>query len=282
MDRLFQSFSQVDASTTRKYGGTGLGLAISKRLSEMMGGTMWVESEVGKGSTFNFTIQTQAAESAPLAYLSEVQPQLRGKRVLVVDDNPTNRKILRLQAQSWGMEPVTAASGPEALELIRQGAPFDLAPLDMQMPEMDGQTLAEEIRRCRDAQELPLIMLTSLGLSEPGVRKELFAAFLAKPVKASQLYNSIVDVFAGETALWARRATERVAADSKFDSQMGEQSPLRILVAEDHPTNQKLALLVLGRLGYRADITSNGLEAVESVRRQPYDKIALESLCREV
>ena len=148
MDRLFQAFSQVDASTTRKYGGTGLGLVISKRLCELMDGTMWVESELGVGSTFHFSIQAQVAQAPVQPYLREHQPDLSGKRVLIVDDNATNRRILTAQSKAWGMEPVETAFPAQALEWIRRGTyAFDLALLDLQMPEMDGLMLAAEIRR---------------------------------------------------------------------------------------------------------------------------------------
>jgi CheY-like chemotaxis protein len=167
LSRLFESFSQVDASTTRRYGGTGLGLAISKRLSELMGGTMWVESQLGEGSTFHFTIQAEQAPALAAAYERGAPPQLHGRRVLIVDDNATNRQILVRQAESWGMLARDTASPSQALEWVRRGDPFDLAILDMQMPEMDGITLAAEIGRYRDAHALPLVLLTSLG---PGKR----------------------------------------------------------------------------------------------------------------
>jgi signal transduction histidine kinase len=164
MDRLFQSFSQVDASTTRRYGGTGLGLAISKRLCEIMGGTMWVESEgVGRGSTFNFTFQAKAVSRPAQAYLNETQPELTGKRVLIVDDNATNRRILSLHTQAWAMLPQETASPAEALAWLRQGQQFDIALLDMNMPQMDGLTLAAEIHHLEKEFKLPLVILTSLG-----------------------------------------------------------------------------------------------------------------------
>jgi CheY-like chemotaxis protein/HPt (histidine-containing phosphotransfer) domain-containing protein len=273
MDRLFQSFSQVDASTTRRYGGTGLGLAISKRLVEMMGGTMWVESNVEKGSTFHFTIQARAAESTPPIYLSREQPSLRGKRVLVVEDNATNRQILAQQTQAWGMTPVTVASGPEALEMIHRDEPFDLALVDMQMPEMDGLELAAEIRRERDAQVLPLMLLTSMGRDTTDARTDHFAAFLTKPIKASQLYNMLCEFFTGEAAGGARRAGD---VESEFDPTMGKRVPLRILLAEDNATNQKVALRLLERLGYRADVAANGLEVLDALRQQPYDVVLMD------
>ena len=173
MSRLFQSFSQVDASTTRKYGGTGLGLAISKRLSELMGGTMWVESAgvPGAGSTFHFTIQAAAAPAQARVYQHADQPQLRDRRVLIVDDNDTNRRVLMGQTRSWNMIPRETASPHEALEWIRRGDPFDLAVIDMQMPGMDGVMLAREIREHRDASRLPLIMLSLAGPQRIGGRQ---------------------------------------------------------------------------------------------------------------
>ena len=271
MDRLFRSFSQVDASTTRRYGGTGLGLAISKRLTELMGGTMWVESVVGEGTTFHFTILAEAAPSASRAEREPDQPLLRGKRLLIVDDNRTNRQVLTLQARSWGMVPRETGSPLEALEWIQQGDPFDLAILDMQMPDMDGLTLAGEIRRVRDAQSLPLVMLTSLGRREADPRAAEFAAHLTKPVKASQLHDRLVGIFAGEVG-----RPRDSAPEWRLDPEMGQRLPLRILLAEDNAINQKLALKVLERMGYRADVAANGLEAIAALERQPYDIVLMD------
>ncbi|MBN1889941.1 MAG: response regulator [Thermoflexales bacterium] len=277
IEHLFKSFSQVDASTTRKYGGTGLGLAISKKLSEMMGGTMWVESEMEKGSTFHFIIQARAAPAARPVYLLSDQPDLKGKRMLIVDDNLANRKILSLQAHSWGMESVAVASGPEALNLIRQNEPFDLVVLDMQMPEMDGLMLAEEIRKYSPADAMPLVMLTSLGWREEDDRMKLLSAFLTKPVKASELYNALLGVFASEISqARARRTHEPEEIISEFDASMAARLPLRLLLVEDNPINQKLATLILERLGYRPDLAGNGLEAVQAVQRQPYDVVLMD------
>jgi len=268
MDRLFQSFSQVDSSTTRKYGGTGLGLVISKRLSELMGGSMWVNSEEGVGSTFHFTIQTQATTS-PHSDKPIVVPQLKGKRMLIVDDNETNRRILILQAQSWEMAPFAFSNPLEALDAIKRGGAFDIAILDMHMPEMDGATLSKEIRR--NGIPLPLIMLTSLGWRDPGDTVN-FSAFLTKPVKQSSLYNAVISALSMQNT-----ETKRVAsADVQFDSQLAMRHPMKILLAEDNAVNQKLALRILGRMGYRADVAGNGLEVLDSLARQRYDLILMD------
>jgi len=290
MDRLFQSFSQVDASTTRQYGGTGLGLAISKRLSELMGGQMWVESNGAvagnppedyeiksttetPGSTFLFTIAACPSPSPVPATLQECVPELSGKRLLVVDDNPTNRKILTLQARSWGMEVEAAANGEEALSQIEKNT-FDLAILDMQMPEMDGVDLADRIRSQFGDRAPMLVMLTSLGASpsEFKHRHTSFAAFLNKPIKQSQLYNILMGALSGKPVFAESLSSEA----SRFDSTMARRFPLRILLAEDHPVNQKVALQTLSRLGYRAEVANDGREAVEAVRRQPYDVVLMD------
>jgi PAS domain S-box-containing protein len=267
--RLFESFSQVDPSTTRRYGGTGLGLAISRRLVELMDGTMWVESEPGRGSTFHFTIQASASETPPRAYERSGPPQLAGRRVLIVDDNATNRRILTRQAESWDMIPSAAESPAEALSWIRRGDPFDVAILDMQMPEMDGVTLAREIRGHRDATSLPLVMLTSLGRLDEPARE--FAAFLTKPIKPSHLYDALLSVF-GHRA----EVVGPVVVDRAHDEHLAERLPLRILVVEDNAVNQQLALLLLQKLGYRADVAGNGVEALGALERQPYDVVLMD------
>lgn len=274
MDRLFQSFSQVDASTTRRYGGTGLGLAISKRLSEMMGGRMWVESELGKGSTFHFTIQTQVADSPSHAFLDEVQPLLQDKKVLIVDDNATNRLIISRQVESWMMAPFATDSPFEALDWIHKGKQFDVAILDMQMPGMDGMSLATQIRQITPPKsQFPLIMLTSLGRRDVREENEMFTAFLTKPIKPSALFEVLVSLFSGQTIhISPRQAKEK----GQLDEQMGSKWPLQILLAEDNATNQKLALKMLGRVGYQADVVSNGLEALNALTQKMYDVVLMD------
>ena len=290
IDRLFQAFSQVDASTTRKYGGTGLGLAVSRRLAEMMGGTMWVESPAapgplvgeeaqgGPGSIFHFTLLAQAAPALKVrAHLTDEQPQLRGRRVLIVDDNATNRRILTLQTQGWGMLPRATASPKEALDWLRRGDPFDLAVVDLRMPEMTGVELAVAIRafekgRGDAAPVLPLVLLSSLGGHESGVEPGLFAAGLTKPMRPSALF----DVLIGISAAQPLQPAQAAPAGSALDPELATRHPLRILLAEDNAVNQKLALRLLSQMGYRADVAGNGLEAIQAVERQPYDVILMD------
>ncbi|HSO06791.1 MAG TPA: response regulator [Pelomicrobium sp.] len=271
LPHLFQSFTQVDPSTTRKYGGTGLGLAISKRLAELMQGTAWVESEVGSGSVFHFTIVAQAGPEADHQYLRRSQPLLAGKRVLVVDDNITNRRILVKQALLWGMMPSASPSALEALDLIRHGNQFDVAILDVGMPEMDGIDLAWEIRNYRDPQQLPIILLTSMGqrLNMPQDGELRLAAYLNKPIKPAQLFHVL-------TAALGTPISPAEAPRSPVEKHLAERMPLRILVAEDNAINQKVVLRILSRLGYRADVAANGHEVLSAVDRQRYDVILMD------
>jgi signal transduction histidine kinase/DNA-binding response OmpR family regulator len=271
MDRLFRSFSQTDSSTTRKYGGTGLGLVISKRLAELMGGEMWAESPglPGQGATFCFTIQ------APPAQLPSQEPDsvqlLSGKRLLIVSDSATHRRVLTLQLQNWKLLARDTSTGPEALTWLRAGEPFDAVLLDLNLPEMADLALAAEIRRLPGAGSLPLILFSALGRRETPQEKELFAASLSKPLKYSQFLETLLALFAPEKS-------PQAASASKFlgEPEMGKNHPLRILVTEDNTVNQKLALRMLEKLGYRADVVANGLEAIQSVERQPYDVILMD------
>jgi GAF domain-containing protein/CheY-like chemotaxis protein len=277
MARLFQSFSQADSSTTRKYGGTGLGLAISRRLAELMGGRMWAESEgTGRGSTFHFTIRASIADlpaARTRSYIGE-QPELAGRQLLVVDDNATNRRVLTLQTAKWGMRTRECDTPFEALRQVDDGAELDVAIVDMHMPGMDGIQLARELRRRRPG--LPLVLCTSLGRRESGDGNGLFNAYLAKPVHQSQLFDTLVALLADAASVRAARTPAPAAARPAIDHAMGREHPLRILLAEDNVVNQKLALRILQQMGYRADLASNGLEAIESVERQPYDVVLMD------
>ena len=270
MDRLFQSFSQVDASVTRRFGGSGLGLAIAKRLAELMGGEMSVKSDgiPGNGSTFFFTIIAGEATLATPEYMRG-HVELTDKQVLVVDDNRTNRQILVLQLGSWGMIPTSVAFPLEALERIKKGDKFDVAILDMQMPEMDGETLGNEIRKYRTANELPLVLLTSLD-SYHMTAASPFVSALTKPAKTSQLYKVLAGIL-GNTA-----ALKQQAAESEFDATLGQRLPLRILIAEDNGVNQKLAVRILERLSYRPDVVANGVEALDALRKWHYDIVLMD------
>jgi len=275
MSRLFQSFSQADSSTTRKFGGTGLGLAISKRLAEMMGGEMNAESKgIGEGAKFIFSITAESvkvAERKTARDIKGIQPALQDKRVLIVDDNATNRRILKLQTEKWGMSSLDLERPRDAIQSIQNGEHFDLIITDMHMPELDGLMLTREIRKLQDEKALPIILLTSLGRRELGADELHFSAYLTKPLKPSALYDALAGIFARNLI-----SPKPESVKAAMDKEMAKNHPLRILLAEDNQVNQKLAIRVLEQMGYRADVASNGIEAVESIERQIYDVILMD------
>jgi signal transduction histidine kinase/CheY-like chemotaxis protein/HAMP domain-containing protein len=277
MHRLFQSFSQVDGSTTRRFGGTGLGLAISQKLVGLLGGKISVASEEGVGSSFSFSLTLPVAKNLRRVQLSAARPELGGKRVLIVDDNGTNREILEKLAESWSLVPTAYETPQAALDALEVGASFDIGIIDMNMPDMDGIALARRIRERLSRTTLPLILLSSVGREaahDPGgLEAAQFEAVMSKPIKPSPLLNALLSTFAGQPV---RVLYHSERNKTSFDSQLAEKHPLRILLADDNPTNQKLGLLVLKRLGYRADIAGNGLEVIEALERQDYDVVLMD------
>ena len=273
-DQLFAAFTQADASTTRKYGGTGLGLSISKRLVELMGGEIGVNSEVGQGSSFWFVIELSRQETAPAKALAD----LCGRRVLVVDDNATNRRLLEVQLAHWQCQPVLAESGLAALEVLASeaaaGRRLDVAVLDMNMPGMDGLALGRAIHGEPRWSALPLIMLTSVAQRGDAIQATEygFSAYLTKPVKNAQLHHCLAHVLGQAGAAETTRTLPLITRHT-----LTEQSRRgRILVADDNPTNQKVVLYILANLGHQANSVANGREAVQLLEQVPYDLVLMD------
>ncbi len=277
--RLFQSFTQADSSTTRKYGGTGLGLAICKQLVGLMGGQIGFNSEPGKGTTFWFTVCLE-----PVAQISEPindgdRGSLKGLRVLIVDDNATNQKILEYYIKAWEMQSLSVPDGPSALTALRQaaadGSPFDLALLDMQMPQMDGLTLAQTIQQDPALARVKLVMLTSLGRRGDAEKAKQVgvAAYLTKPIRQVVLFNSLRMLVGGE-GKGTSHGPQLVTQHTVKEVQRRETA--HILLAEDNLVNQKVAVRMLERLGFHPDVVKNGREAVNAWQQGKYHLILMD------
>jgi signal transduction histidine kinase/DNA-binding response OmpR family regulator len=266
IDKIFNAFQQVDTSTTRRYGGTGLGLVICKGLAEHMGGTIWVESEPGSGSTFFFSVTLKASEEPVLNPQLGKSDALVSRSALIVDDNASNRRILEIQLRTWGMNPTCVSSGATGLSKAAERH-FDVGLIDYQMPEMDGVMTAREIRK---QSETPLILLSSSGETIGGEDAKLFQAQISKPIRYSFLFAALLQIIGTESA------RSRQILEKKFDSDMATRHPLRILLAEDNPVNQQVGKLMLSRLGYTTDLVADGLQAVGAVGKAEYDLILMD------
>ena len=262
LDRIFEKFTQADGSTTRRFGGTGLGTTISKQLVELMSGRIWADSEVGKGSTFHFTVLLERAREAHPADGPEPE-QLKGLKVLMVDDNATNRRLLRETLNQWGMIPIEAPGGKAALTALEAiqaaGGCVDMAILDHHMPDMDGFELAGRIRALKDLEELPIVFLTSTTIQE--IPKELKrVARLSKPVEQSRLQEAILGLLRPSLPCGLERAAAPLEKAAR---------PLKVLLAEDNLLNQKVATSFLGKRGHEVILASNGRQAIDVYRKLP-------------
>ncbi|MEI6783098.1 MAG: response regulator [Verrucomicrobiota bacterium] len=270
---LFTSFQQVDASTTRHYGGTGLGLAICKRLTELLGGKIWVESDAGQGSTFHFTILARADADTALPPWQAPQSQLTGKRLLVIEDNATNRRLITRHGQQWGMTVEAVTNSRDALVRLAQGDLFDAVIVDWQLPDKDGLALAEGIRQQQSGRHVPLIALSS---PRPGGKQVTplptsVSVFVHKPIRPAQLLEALCRAM----SLQIQREKKSPATPT-LDPGLARRLPLRLLLADDNPINQKVGLSVVQKLGYRADLASNGLEVLKALEQTAYDILFLD------
>ena len=263
--RLFQSFSQVDASTTRKYGGTGLGLAISKKLAELMGGRMWVESEPGVGSVFHFTVTLGALPGTPKPDPQTARALIGGKRILLVDDNATSRMILLDLMLRWGLEPHAVGSGEDALAALATGRTFDLALLDAQMPGMDGVSLARHIQQVHPVGNFPMLLLSALGQRVP---EGVALRQVPKPLKPVVLFEAL------SAALGPVQPEAAPVVPATAAPVLGQN--IRLLLAEDNAVNQKVAVNLLKTIGYQTDVVWNGLEVLAAVEKKEYDIVFLD------
>ncbi len=270
-EHVFEAFVQVDSSTTRQYGGTGLGLAIAAQLVRLMHGRLWLESEVGKGSVFQFTARLEKAPGERVADVSAAHPTLRGMRVLVVDDNATNRRILDEMLTNWGMDPTPVDGAPGALAALdaarRSAKPFPLMLLDAHMPGTDGLALARRIRRERGYGKSTLLLLTSAGHSTARAKTAGIQACLVKPVKQSDLFDAIITAMGG-------RVRSRRGPPGPVERRRGR--PLNVLVVEDNRVNQTLAKRLLEMRGHRVSLAENGQKALDTIARRAFDVVLMD------
>ena len=277
MDRLFRPFSQADSSITRRHGGTGLGLVIAKRIVETMGGSIWIESKPGKGTSFFFNIFAKTTKSRQRVNFSNTSTRLKGKHILIVDDTELNRRILCLQAERWEMISHPFAKPQDALNWLQNKPRLDLAVLDLQMPDFDGGTLAGEIHALAAYRKLPLILLSS---SMPFKNSELnfmdhFAARLMKPIKQADLFDAFTSVLGNiKTTTKSLRMYKPMIVEPSFSPPL--RQTCNILVAEDNVINQKVFLGILRRLGCTADLVENGIQAIEAINHQKYDVVFMD------
>jgi CheY-like chemotaxis protein len=271
-DRLFQAFSQVDASITRQYAGTGLGLAISKQLCELMGGTITVTSEPGLGSTFTAIIRAPSVELVESSDTNS-EPRLKGKRVLIVDDSATNRRILMWHMNKWGMRARASGQPREALSWVESGETFDVAVLDLDMPDLNGVRLSQEMRRAHASLPTRFVLLTSAHPRLADMETD-FDAVLSKPIRQEALFDALVGVLNLKPAPAKEHGADK--REHVFDAGLAKRLPLRILLVDDNAMNQRVAGRMLGKFGYTPALACTGQEAIKAVGEKSYDVVLMD------
>ncbi|HEY2583685.1 MAG TPA: response regulator, partial [Mucilaginibacter sp.] len=266
--QLFKPFVQLDSSTTRRYGGTGLGLAITKRLIELQGGEIKVKSALGEGTEFNFNIKCKTHEGENHQPVST--PDFDGKRILIVDDNETQLKVLKATLNLWNLRVTTSTSGAEAIKLLQLPEAFDMVITDMQMPGINGLELSRHIKKIN--QNIPIILLSSLGDDNQAKYPELFIATLTKPIKCRLLGSALQAEFKNQPSV----TIKEVKAVSTLSADFALSHPLNLLIAEDNLMNQKLIIRILNKLGYEPELANNGLEVLDFLAEKPYDVILMD------